>query len=154
VNIAAGAEDDLVESAVEVAVLGQLVGHRAAQHPLMEVGHFADLLGGDARSRVARGHALDEQAAGVEILDVFDRELDDPRAPIGNVLEQPLGGELLQRLADRHLTDALLVRDALLAQPLARLDASLEDVGPEPVRHMVGELLVGGRLLSGAQVDS
>jgi hypothetical protein len=53
----------------------------------------------------------------------------------GTLLDEPLGSELPERLAHRRLTDALLDRQALLPQPLARLEPPLQDLATQAIRN-------------------
>jgi hypothetical protein len=63
----------------------------------------------------------------VHDVDLVHGEPRHPGALVGLLLDQALGGEHLQRLADREPAGAELLGDVLLADPLAGADASAED---------------------------
>jgi hypothetical protein len=61
------------------------------------------------------------------------------------VLHETLGGELLESLPDRHLADAVLLGEPLLAQPLAGLEAAFQDLRADLFRDPLRKLLVSWR---------
>jgi hypothetical protein len=79
---------------------------------------------------------------GIQVGDILRGELDDPRATVGDVLHDSLGGQGLERLADGHLAYAQLVRNSLLAQPLTRLQVTVQDGGSQMLCDQLVELSV------------
>ena len=86
-----------------------------------------DLLVGDPRRRAPRRVALEQRAQLVEVVEVVGVVHADHRAAVRRRLDQALGLEHEQRLADRRAADPELARELLLLQALARLEPPVED---------------------------
>ena len=84
-------------------------------------------VGRHTRRRTPRCVALEHRAELVHLLERGDVVCADGRAAVGRALEQPLGLEDEQRLADRRAADPELLRELLLLEPLAGGDAALDD---------------------------
>jgi len=113
----------------------------------VQLAQLVELALGDVLRREPRGAPFGANPRGVEVLHVVGRETDDPDAAVGDVLDDPLGGELLERLADRRLADTQRAREPLLTEPLARWDAPLEDLDAQPIGSPPAELTRGLPLL-------
>ena len=105
------------------------VVQRAQLRPRLGVGP-----GGDARG----GVAFQQREQVVDLRDVVARHLGDEGAAPRLHRHQALGGEHLQRLAQRRAADAVLGRQPLLVDPVARLEPAREDL----LAQSLGDLLV------------
>ena len=65
----------------------------------------------------------------------------DPRAAVGEQVDEPLGGEPAQRLAHRRPRDAELARQVLLMQARAALDLAAGDPLAQHRIDLVGDAL-------------
>ena len=82
---------------------------------------------GDPRRGAPRGVALEQRAELVEVVEVLRVVGAHDRAAVRRRVDEALGLEHQQRLADRRAADPELARELLLLQPRARLEPPVED---------------------------
>ena len=98
-----------------------------------------DLVIGGAADEPAAGERLERGSHLVQVGRLLGGGHDDDRALLGNRRHQSLGGELAQHLADRGPRDARLLDQLALDQPLAGLQAEIEDRLTQHVEHLLAK---------------
>ena len=128
-----GAVDGLVQ-----LVIGQPVAALiAVQHPVMQRPHLRDP--GVARLRAGdQAGLLLQHADDLEhVAHLAGAELLDHRAACRDQLDQPLGGQILDRLAQRRAGHAQLLADLALVQAGAGRQGALDDHVAQPGQDRV-----------------
>jgi len=142
-----------VEREVELGVGRQRVDDRAAAvraHVTPQrLARLALVLGGETLGGVRDGQRLEREPQLVDLAQVLDAQLPHARAAVGHVLDQAVGVEAAQRLADRHRAHLQRVGELLDRQPLARGDAAGDD---RLVQHSVR--LLGQRPVAGGGLEA
>src|SRR5918993_53433 len=93
----------------------------------------------DALSRVARGKTFEDRPDRIELHELLDRNLTDDSAAKRGADDEPEQVEVAERLSNRCLTDAELLRDAHLDDALARCELAIEDVFDQLIADLVAE---------------
>jgi len=88
-------------------------------------------------SRKSGGRGLENSSCLVIGLDVALGELGDYGAPVQAKLDQPLGGETVERLAKRRPRDPELAGEGLLAKLLSRGEAPAQDERSQPAVSLI-----------------
>jgi hypothetical protein len=84
-----------------------------------------------------RAAAFQQRHHRKQLVGIVVGQLDDAAAALRHQLHQALGGQHLQRLAQRRAADQPLLGQGLFVDPLARRQLALEDHGAQPRRHAV-----------------
>ena len=106
------------------------VGDRALE-VLPELAQLRGLGVGDALGRLDRAERLQRHPALGDRHRLFGGDDADPRAAVGDPLDQPLGGEIEQRRPQRLPGDPERAREVLLDQPPAGGEIPAEDRLPD-----------------------
>ena len=109
--IARGGKEHVVEATVVDPQAGFVTGRGSLFHECKLASERLDLGRRHPGDRLCRGRQLEHQPQLEDLLEVVDRGLQDPDAPIALELDHAPGGELDERLADRRSRDSERFRE-------------------------------------------
>ena len=135
-RIARRSDDAQVDLLVEAEIVGSPARSVVPDHPLVQRLQPCQLALRHAQARKLGRMALEPADDLEELEDGLGCQPGDAGAAPRQQLDQPLGGELLQRLADRRARHVEHLGQALLVEPASRPDLALDDHVPEPVAHL------------------
>jgi hypothetical protein len=143
--VAGAAHDQAVELAVEVAAgevggLGRLLGVEG--HELLGDGaQGGKLVVGEAEGGDLGGGRLDDDPNVVQLADVPGRERGDVGATAWGDGDQAVGGEAVERVADRRDRDAERLGELAQGEPSPGRQLALEDPVADGLVRALGELI-------------
>ena len=133
-----GVGRDLLEVRLKVIDLAG-ASRRARLESLREFLHVGDLATARTAGRHLRSLWLEHQADLVELLDVADRDRGHDSPTSGRHRDQPLGGHLIHRVANRCDAHAQCCRDHRGRDPLAWFELATKDPAEQPVVDLLLE---------------
>jgi hypothetical protein len=91
------------------------------------------------------GVRLVDEPQLVDAFELVGRRLAQVDAGVGPVLDEPLGLELQERVADRAAADAEVLRERAVREPLPRMHPPRHDHPPQGTVGLRGQVVGGGR---------
>ncbi|MNT14329.1 hypothetical protein D3C72_1493300 [compost metagenome] len=129
--------DGRVDARVQAVVARQVAPREAGHHFVVQRAHLGQLLVGDALGRQLARHALEhrQHLEGVEHVGLG--ELHRHRAAVGQQVDQPLGRQQLDGLAQRRARHVQLQAQLAFVELGAGRDAPLHQHGAQARHHLV-----------------